>query len=209
LPAAQLDMRILWACTGSVATVKVPEAVLALLALGHEVRVVTTRYGHRMLMEGAAETYDAGRFRAFRGAKVEVLTDEDEWPKGYKVGRDPVLHIELRKWADVLVVAPLSANTLAKLAHGLCDNLLTCVARAWDAQKPVVLAPAMNTLMYENAQTARHLGMLPRYCEVVAPVVKTLACNDTGVGAMAAVSDLVEVVCRSAPASAALLASRL
>lgn len=47
---------------------------------------------------------------------------------------DPVVHIELRRWADALVIAPLSANTLAKLAGGLCDNLLTCVVRAWDVR---------------------------------------------------------------------------
>lgn len=52
---------------------------------------------------------------------------------------DEVMHIELRRWADVLVIAPLSANSLAKLAHGLCDNLLTCVARAWDWKKPFVV----------------------------------------------------------------------
>ncbi len=61
-----------------------------------------------------------------------LLSDADEW-RGYaSVGADPVLHIELRKWADVLVVAPLSANSLAKLAHGLADNLLTSTARCWE-----------------------------------------------------------------------------
>lgn len=61
---------------------------------------------------------------------------------------DPVLHIELRRWADVLVLAPLSANTMAKVAHGLCDNLLTSVVRAWDYAKPMIVAPAMNTYMW-------------------------------------------------------------
>jgi phosphopantothenoylcysteine decarboxylase len=61
-----------------------------------------------------------------------LLSDADEW-RGYAaVGADPVLHIELRKWADVLVIAPLSANTLAKLAHGQADNLLTSTARCWE-----------------------------------------------------------------------------
>jgi len=61
-----------------------------------------------------------------------LLSDADEW-RGYaSVGADPVLHIELRKWADVLVVAPLSANSLAKLAHGQADNLLTSTARCWE-----------------------------------------------------------------------------
>ena len=64
--------------------------------------------------------------------------DEEEWHQWQKKG-DPVLHIELRKWADLLVVAPLSANTLAKLALGLCDNCLTSVVRAWDWSKPLLV----------------------------------------------------------------------
>lgn len=65
--------------------------------------------------------------------------DDDEWHEWSKVG-DPVMHIELRRWADVFVIAPLSANTLAKLANGICDNLITCVARAWDFQRPLVVS---------------------------------------------------------------------
>jgi hypothetical protein len=53
---------------------------------------------------------------------------------------DPVMHIELRRWADALVVAPLSANSLAKMAHGLADNLLTCIVRAWDFTNPLVVS---------------------------------------------------------------------
>src|SRR4029077_9633241 len=74
--------------------------------------------------------------------------------------REPGRHIELRRWADLLLVAPLDANTLAKLACGLSDNCLTCVARAWDPLRPVVLAPAMNTLMWEHPLTLRHLRQL-------------------------------------------------
>lgn len=85
---------------------------------------------------------------------LQVLKDEDEWSCWSK-REDPVLHIDLRKWADVLLVAPLSANTLAKLANGLCDNLLTCVARAWDFSRPLLVAPAMNTLMWESPFTAK------------------------------------------------------
>ena len=75
-------------------------------------------------------------------AKASDMTclqgDEEEWHEWQKKG-DPVLHIELRKWADLLVVAPLSANTLAKLAQGLCDNCLTSVVRAWDWSKPLLV----------------------------------------------------------------------
>ncbi|KAG2440398.1 hypothetical protein HYH02_010286 [Chlamydomonas schloesseri] len=82
-----------------------------------------------------------------------------EWRQWRVVG-DPVLHIELRRWADVLVVAPLSANSLAKMANGMADNLLTCVVRAWDFAKPLLVAPAMNTAMWASPFTARHLDTL-------------------------------------------------
>src|SRR5262249_47273042 len=99
-------------------------------------------------------------------------TDEEEWP-GRKNGglyarHDPVLHIELRRWADLFLIAPLDANTLAKLACGLSDNCLTCVWRAWDPKRPVVLAPAMNTLMWEHPLTVRHFRTLREIMELPA-----------------------------------------
>ncbi|GIM14859.1 hypothetical protein Vretimale_17744, partial [Volvox reticuliferus] len=119
---------------------------------------------------------------------MPVLGDEAEWRQWRAVG-DPVLHIELRRWADVLVVAPLSANTLAKMANGLADNLLTCVVRAWDFTKPLLVAPAMNTAMWASPFTSRHLDTLTQLgvnVVVVPPVSKRLACGDEGTGAMAA-----------------------
>jgi phosphopantothenoylcysteine decarboxylase len=121
----------------------------------------------------------------------------------------------------VLVIAPLDANTLAKLANGLADNCLTCVWRAWDRARPVVLAPAMNTLMWEHPLTARHLrqvaedawggappatldlpGLLewinescPRLA-VAPPQNKRLACDDVGVGAMASLETILAAVAR-------------
>ena len=84
------------------------------------------------------------------------FSDSDEW-QGWKTRQDPVLHIELRKIAYCSIIAPLSANTMAKIANGLCDNLLTCVLRAWDFKNgvkgSVIVAPAMNTYMYEHPIT--------------------------------------------------------
>jgi hypothetical protein len=83
--------------------------------------------------------------KQFKTTKQKTITplppptkDEDEWRQWAAVG-DPVVHIELRRWADALVIAPLSANTLAKAAGGLCDNLLTCAVRAWDFGRPLVV----------------------------------------------------------------------
>lgn len=92
------------------------------------------------------------------------FSDSDEW-NSWEKRQDPVLHVELRKLAKVMVMAPLSANTMAKFANGLCDNLLTCVFRCWDfkseqAKGSVIVAPAMNTFMYEHPITEMQEKML-------------------------------------------------
>ncbi|GMH01197.1 hypothetical protein Nepgr_003036 [Nepenthes gracilis] len=116
---------------------------------------------------------------------VVLYTDEDEWSSWRKIG-DSVLHIELRKWADIMVIAPLSANTLGKIASGLCDNLLTCIVRAWDYSKPLFVAPAMNTFMWNNPFTEKHLMSIDELgISLIPPVTKRLACGDYGNGAMA------------------------
>ncbi len=76
--------------------------------------------------------------------------EEDDWRHWQRVG-DPVTHIELRRWADLLVIAPLSANTLAKLAHGMCDNLLTCIVRAWDYQDPLLVSQGLHICVTARA----------------------------------------------------------
>lgn len=208
---------ILLGVTGSVAAIKTPELVAALGAAGHAVKVVAT--------DAALYFFDPvalDRSRVLRNPDVVVL-DEDEWPGRGDGGRyrrgDPVQHIELRRWADLLLVAPLDANTLAKFATGLCDNCLTCVWRAWDPTRPAAVAPAMNTFMWQHPLTRRHLRALaadagaahvPGHLDddalvaqinarsktfrVVGPQVKTLACGDVGDGAMADVSELVTAV---------------
>src|SRR5262245_8195715 len=128
---------VLLGVTGSVAAIKVPELRAGLTAAGHRVRIVATA-GSLYFFDPAAIAPVDGK----RNREVVVL-DEDEWP-GMESGQrwqrnDPVLHIVLRDWAEVLVVAPLDANTLAKFAGGLTDNCLTCVWRAWSPGRPLVL----------------------------------------------------------------------
>ncbi|XP_045892374.1 phosphopantothenoylcysteine decarboxylase isoform X2 [Micropterus dolomieu] len=108
---------------------------------------------------------------------------------------DPVLHIELRRWADLLVIAPLDANTLGKIANGICDNLLTCVVRAWDTSRPLLFCPAMNTAMWQHPITAQQVSRLTEFGYVEIPcIAKKLVCGDEGKGAMAEVSTIVSVV---------------
>jgi len=214
--------RVLLGVTGSVAAVRTPALLAELVRLGHEVKVAPTQpslafFDLRSLQP--AIPWQSADPLEVRGQGT-VYLDSDEWPgdRLFQVG-EPVLHIELRKWADLLLIAPLDANTLAKLALGLCDNLLTCVYRAWDLARPVVLAPAMNTLMWEHPATARHLGQLledfggsrslphlspEAMCDtisslcaqlrVVKPVSKRLACGDEGTGGLASVEEIAAVV---------------
>lgn len=190
-----MGKRVLVAATGSVATVKVPMLASELIDRGCEVRVVMSETArHFLSREDLAVVLREARERCGQAGEEEgVYLEEDEWKTWQKMG-DPVLHIELGKWADVLVIAPLSANTLAKLANGLCDNLTTSVARAWDYSKPVLAAPAMNTRMWTHPVTAEHVGTLSSRdgIKFVDPVVKTLACKDVGLGAMAPYEAIAE-----------------
>jgi phosphopantothenoylcysteine decarboxylase len=202
--------KILLGVTGSVAAMRTPPLYHALVQAGHSVKVVAT--------DPALYFFDPAELPL-----GVIHFDADEWPGRQQDQRwkreDPVLHIELRRWADLLLIAPLDANTLAKLVVGLCDNCLTCVWRAWDPARPVVLAPAMNTFMWDHPLTRRHLRQLIEdhgsrpapanegleqlvtwlndhcpHLHMVAPQSKRLACGDIGQGAMAEVADLVATV---------------
>ncbi|XP_050223716.1 phosphopantothenoylcysteine decarboxylase-like [Mercurialis annua] len=164
--------RILLAASGSVAAIKFGN-LCHCFSEWAEVRAVATK--------AALHFID----RASLPKDVVLYTDEDEWSSWNKIG-DNVLHIELRRWADIMVIAPLSANTLGKIAGGLCDNLLTCIIRAWDYNKPLFVAPAMNTFMWNNPFTERHLMSIDELgISLIPPVTKRLACGDYGNGAMA------------------------
>jgi phosphopantothenoylcysteine decarboxylase len=208
--------RLILGVTGSVAAIRVPALFGLLRAAGHQVRVVATEpalyfFDASDLEWNQTETAAEGHGPLYR--------DADEWPNGQYQRGDEVLHIAFRKWADALIVAPLDANTLAKFALGLADNFLTCLYRAWDFTKPVILAPAMNTLMWESRVTLRHLrqifedharevhlgpwslhdapdafARLAPGIIVIPPQAKQLACGDFGTGAMAEVTQIAEAV---------------
>jgi phosphopantothenoylcysteine decarboxylase len=209
---------VLLGVTGSVAAIRTPDLFAALRQAGHEVKAVATQAALYFFDPAALPIHATGSPHLLSRS---LFLDNDEWPGREEGGRyrrdDPVLHIELRRWADILVIAPLDANTLAKLAGGLADNCLTCVWRAWDSARPVVLAPAMNTLMWQHPLTARHLRQLlpddaaapaggdpdviiewinrtSTKVRIVPTQSKRLACGDVGVGAMAEVADVVQVV---------------
>ncbi|XP_021285026.1 phosphopantothenoylcysteine decarboxylase-like [Herrania umbratica] len=164
--------RILLAASGSVAAIKFGN-LCHCFSEWAEVKAVVTKASLHFID------------RASIPRDVSVYTDEDEW-SSWKIIGDNVLHIELRRWADIMVIAPLSANTLGKIAGGLCDNLLTCIVRAWDYSKPLFVAPSMNTFMWTNPFTEKHLMSIDELgISLIPPVTKRLACGDYGNGAMA------------------------
>ncbi|KAM9377653.1 phosphopantothenoylcysteine decarboxylase isoform 2-T2 [Pholidichthys leucotaenia] len=173
--------RVLVGVTGSVAALKLPLLVSQLLELPEvDVRVVTT--------EHAKHFYDPAEVSA------KIYSDKDEWEL-WTQRSDPVLHIELRRWADLFLIAPLDANTLGKVANGICDNLLTCVVRAWDISRPLLFCPAMNTAMWLHPITAQQVSKLKEFGYVEIPcIAKKLVCGDEGKGAMAEVSTIIGVV---------------
>lgn len=183
-------MNILLGLTGSVATTLAPKIIEALRSeFNAEIKVVMTK--------PAEHFYDA--FNLSQELKVSVYTEEDEWTwenRSIYVKGDPVLHIELREWADILVLAPLTLNTMAKMVNGICDNLLTSIYRAWDVNKLVVFAPCANTFMWENLITEKHVKELRyKYNHMyVPPISKLLACGDYGMGALAEIKDIVKAV---------------
>ena len=125
MPTDKARRKVLIAATGSVATVKLPLLVDQVVALGHQVKVVLSQTAchfcsKQELLSGRGSIQGQGDSTA----AVAVHLEEDEWKAWSKVG-DPVLHIDLTKWADILIIAPLSANTMAKIVNGMCDTLLT------------------------------------------------------------------------------------
>lgn len=188
-------MKIILGVTGSVAGKLTPKMVSALFEAGHEIQIVATTPGLYFLPEGVG---DELKISSLKGPiEVPLFRDRYEWPVGGYHKNDPVRHIEFRTWADLLLIAPLSANTLAKMANGIADNFLCCIVRAWPKEKPLVIAPAMNTEMWIDLITGVQIGSLDcrfKKLKVVEPVEAILACGDTGVGAMARIDTIVEAV---------------
>lgn len=169
--------RILVGIGGGIAAYKVCEVISTLAKDGAEVRVILTDAATEFITPLTVTTL----------SRHPAYTDESFW---YPVHHRP-LHIELGEWAEIFLIAPLTANTLSKLAHGMADNLLTNTVLA--STCPILLAPAMNTDMWQqqSVQWNRQLVQAdPRY-HMVGPGSGVLACDRVGDGRMA---EPVEIV---------------
>lgn len=166
------NKRILLGVTGGIAAYKSAELVRRLRDQGAEVRVVMTR--------GACEFITPLTMQALSGREVhtELLDHVAESGQGGGMG-----HIELARWSDVVLIAPGSANFIARLAHGLADDLLSTLCLATTA--PVVIAPAMNQQMWINIATQENIAILvQREIKIVGPAEGSQACGEIGPGRM-------------------------
>lgn len=175
------NKNILVGVTGSIAIYKTLELVRLYVKAGANVRVIMTESSKKFISPLAFETI----------SQAEILDDTNEkWTK------DSILnHIAIGKWADIFVVAPVTANTINKLSNGIADNILLQSLLAYPRIK--LLCPAANTNMIENPITKASFKMLT-LCnfKVVPSVSKELACRDIGNGAMAEVEDIFDATAR-------------
>ena len=170
--------RILLGVTGGIAAYKSAELVRRLRERGVEVQVVMT--------QGARHFVTPQTFQALSGRPVR----SDLWDEAAEAAMG---HIELARWAERVLVAPATADFIARLAHGLADDLLTTLCLATDA--PVVIAPAMNRLMWANPATQANVALLEsRGIAILGPAEGDQACGETGPGRMLEPNEIVEAL---------------
>lgn len=164
--------------TGGIAAYKTPELVRLFVKNGSNVHVILTKAGSQFVTPLTLQTL----------SKNPVHTDMFDLLEEMEIG-----HISLAQKADVVLIAPATANIIAKIAHGISDDFLSTVVTATKA--PVILAPAMNTNMWENPITQENVKKLKNLgYKFLEPEEGELACGDSGKGRMAEVKTIAEFV---------------
>lgn len=188
---------LLLAASGSVATIKLPLIIASFETHSNlSIRVILTKAASHFLAGQSPEQPTVSSLSSLPNVDG-VHLDEDEWTDPWTRNSN-ILHIELRRWAHLLAIVPMSANLLAKVTGGLCDDLLTNVIRAWDVTRAIIAAPAMNQMMWDNPVTAKQVAILTdewTWFDILMPqVMKELACGDVGRGAMCDWREIVTVI---------------
>ena len=171
------NKNILIGITGGIAAYKICELVRLFKKNGANVRVVATDAALHFVSELTLDTLSQEQ------VYTEQFNTQDRKPE----------HIALCDWADVFVIAPASANTIGKMANGICDNLLTSLVCAF--QKQIFVAPAMNTGMYNNFAVQKNIETIKSYgTKIIEPESGFLACGTNGVGRLADINVIFETV---------------
>jgi len=173
-----MNKRIILGISGSIAAYKSPDIVRRLQDLGAEVRVILTSGGKEFVSERSLQTVSKNKVHD------NLWDSEAELSMG---------HIKLAKWADIVIIAPASANTIAKLCHGKADDLLSTVILATSAS--VMVAPSMNQQMYASLAMKDNLALLKeRGVKIIDPEFGEQACGDVGEGRLAEPSEIARQV---------------
>ena len=171
---------IVLAVSGSISAYKAADLSNQLTKLGYQVHILMTEAATQFIAPLTLQVLSKNPVH------LDVMKEDD--PK-------VVNHIELAKQADLFVVAPASANTIAKLAHGIADNIVTATALALPTDTPKLIAPAMNTKMYDNPLTQRNLQILQEVgYQEIEPLSSMLACGDVGRGALAELDAIIQKI---------------
>jgi phosphopantothenoylcysteine decarboxylase/phosphopantothenate--cysteine ligase len=172
-------MNILLGITGGISIYKMPTAIGLMKRSGHQVRVVMTKHATKFVAPLTFQAISEG----------PVFVEMFDPPKVFNIE-----HIDLAKEADLVLIAPATANVIGKIANGIADDLLTTIVCATSIDKPVVFAPAMNTAMWDNPLVQQNIAKLqeifmqrnsslPKY-RFLEPIEKWLACGDLAKGAL-------------------------
>ena len=168
------------AITGSIASYKAADLVSSLKKQGHSVSVLMTK--------AATDFIQPLTLQVLSQNLVHLDVMQEPYP-------DQVNHIERGKETDLFIVVPATANTIAKLAHGFADNMVTATALALPHFVSKLLAPAMNTKMYDHPATQANLKTLENYgYMIISPKDSLLACGDTGRGALADLETILKEI---------------
>ncbi len=170
---------ILIGVTGGVAAYKTLDLASKLTAQGYKLKTVMTENACRLI---GPKTFEAVTASA-------VYTDMWATTEDFKIS-----HIALADWADIVVVAPATANIIAKAANGICDDLLsTMLCTCW--KKPTILAPAMNNKMWENPVVQANIEKLKQIgFEIIGPATGRLACGTEGIGRMTEPQEILDAI---------------
>jgi len=175
---------VLLGVTGSVAAYKACELTRRLIDNGFKVSIIMTACAEKFVTPLTFETLSNGPVHRDMFLRHSSNSAELKWD---------MAHISLAKWADIFVVAPATANIIGKVANGIADDLLTCIAITTKA--PILMAPAMNDGMWTNKVLQYNIERLKKAgVHFVAPKIGKLACGDVGPGALADVDEVIKAI---------------
>ena len=175
------NKNILLAITGSISAYKAPDIISTLKSLGADVKVILTKGGSKFITKLSLQAISKNEVR------------ENLWNEKAELAMG---HIELARWADIILIAPASANTIANITHGVANDLLSAVILAADSK--IIIAPAMNHKMYQSYINQNNIKSLKkRNIKIIKPDYGNLACGEIGIGRLPKAEEIADTVSKS------------